>query len=147
MQKATEEYLWLLDADNVPNPDALKLLKENYNGGCVCSYRKRHGAIANLNSYDLKPITGWNSVLGFTFLKPFKRNRIWGKKEPMKLAVSKIPIATYGGMFFHRSLIWIIGYPDKRCFTYGDDYAWSRRIVDIGMDLLLVRDSIIEDSK
>lgn len=146
MQIASQDYFWLLDADNVPNPDALDILKEHYNGGAVCSYRKRHGAIANLNSYDLKPITGRNAVLGFTFLKPFKRNRIWAQREPMRLAVSKIPVATWGGMFFHKSLIWIIGYPDTRYFTYTDDYDWSRRIVDIGMDLLLVRDSIIKDS-
>jgi len=147
LQRATQDYFWLLDADNVPEPDALDILKENYNGGAVCSYRKRYGAIANLNSYDLKPITGWNSVLGFNVLHPFRRNKIFGIKEPMRYDVSKIPVATYGGMFFNRALIHIIGYPDKRYFTYADDYAWSRRIVDIGMDLLLVRDSIIEDSK
>ena len=147
MQKATQDYFWLLDADNVPEPDALEILKEEYNGGAVCSYRERYGAIANLNSYDLKPITGRNDVLGFNFLRLGRRNKIFDKKEKMKLAVSKIPVAAYGGMFFHRNLPTIIGYPDKRLFTYCDDYTWSRRIVDIGMDLLLVRDSIIKDSK
>jgi len=147
LQKATMDYFWLLDADNVPEPDALDILKREYNGGAICSYRERYGAIANLNSYDLKPIIGWNSVLGFNFLWFWRRNKIFNKKEPMKLAVSKIPVAAYGGMFFNRALIHNIGYPDKKLFLYCDDYAWSRRIVDNGMDLLLARDSIIKDSK
>ena len=51
----------------------------------------------------------------------------------------------YGGLFFHRSIIDIIGLPDTNYFLYGDDFDFSYRITKKGGKIFLVTQSVIED--
>lgn len=51
----------------------------------------------------------------------------------------------YGGLFFHRSLLQRVGYPDPRLFLYGDDLEYTLRMRERGVRLLLVPDIEIDE--
>lgn len=158
------EFIWLLDDDNIPYDNALEVLIEFWNNYeiqlkeqrlCLLSYRENSPVyieLAKINSTSIDPvIEGPNYFLGFNILKIFsKKNRLFtgkNKKQEVKTNLSNglIPVAPYGGMFFNKSLIDIIGYPDERLFLYGDDYEFSHRIIKHGGIIMLVLNSRIKD--
>jgi GT2 family glycosyltransferase len=73
----------------------------------------------------------------------FKRPREPMTSDPAGLTL--IPFGPYGGLFFHRSLLEVIGYPDTRMFVYSDDTEYTQRITRSGGSLFFVGSSVIHD--
>jgi GT2 family glycosyltransferase len=57
----------------------------------------------------------------------------------------RIPYASYGGLFFHTSLLRKIGYPNEDFFLYADDREFSYRITCRGGRIFLIPKSLIYD--
>ncbi|TYB33254.1 MAG: glycosyltransferase [Flexistipes sinusarabici] len=158
------EYIWLLDDDNVPQKDSLKVLENFWKGikrkdknekVSLLSYRKdrvayKKAIMSNKSDFVLGRK---NSFLGFHIIDlPKKVVKIIKRKigvktflENQSISSGKVSVAPYGGMFFHRNLINTIGYPNEELYLYADDHEWSFRITQQGGNIILCLDSEIED--
>lgn len=159
------DNIWLLDDDNVPQRGALKVLKElwrQYSKNklfdtdklVLLSYREDRSiykleAISKKNDIILGKMNGF---LGFNISKIFhkivklllsKFNSI--NSNTVCNIIGNVSVAPYGGMFFSKSIIDIIGYPDDTFFVYADDFDWSYRVTLNNGQILLVENSVIED--
>lgn len=158
------EFIWLLDDDNKPQKDSLKALKEFW---CslqdndknikvsLLSFRKDrilYKEAVMTNNPDLV-LGRKNSFLGFHFidlpqkvLRLFKRKfGIKAFKEDKSIKNGKVAVAPYGGMFFHKNIINVIGYPNEEFFLYADDHEWSYRITKNGGSIYLILNSLVND--
>jgi len=158
------EFIWLLDDDNKPQKDSLKVLKEFWNRLDVgnkkekitlLSYRPdriQYKEAIMTNNPDLV-LGRKNSFLGFHILDlPKKIIRVIKRKmgmqiftENLNIKSGKVSVAPYGGMFFHKSLIDTIGYPREEFFVYADDHEWSYRVTKNSGEIYVVLDSVLED--
>lgn len=156
------DFVWLLDDDNVPQENALNDLKQYYElimegftkKELVCLVSNRNNDFFSyLALLDGKGkldavIGSQNAVLGLN-LFDYKRTRenakLWSNPPKYKPCISKLPVAMYGGMFFHKSLLDKIGYPNEDLFLYCDDYEWSNRIIEVGGKIILIPTSIVVD--
>jgi len=158
------EYIWLLDDDNEPQKDALKVLKgfwdtlnqvDKKEKVSLLSYRKDRIAYKEaimINNPELV-LGRKNSFLGFHIvdlpkkvLKVIKRK--FGFKtftENTNIKSGKVSVTPYGGMFFHKNLIDTIGFPNEDFYLYADDHDWSYRITKNEGDIYLVLDSLVDD--
>jgi len=149
MKQVKDGFIWLLDEDNIPEPDALKKLKEFWKGGdkknsCLASYRKGYDKLIDLDSV----IGSDNACLGLNlfFYKETRKNLKYTVDDfYLPSQTRQIPCSMYGGMFFHSDLLKTIGYPNEKLFMYCDDYDWSYRITKAGGKIILVKDSIINE--
>jgi len=150
------DFIWLLDDDNLPEIDALDNLLNYWmhfsdssnKNFALLSYRpdrklfKKAIQIGNPNlMLGVK-----NSFLGFHLFDKIK-NRIC-KEKPISNSnngFGQVSVAPYGGLFFHSSLVDIIGLPDTNYFLYGDDYDYSYRITKSGGSIFLITNSQIVD--
>ena len=41
----------------------------------------------------------------------------------------QIIVAQYGGLFFNKKLLDVIGYPNEKLYLYCDDYEWTYAII------------------
>jgi GT2 family glycosyltransferase len=158
------EFIWLLDDDNMPQKDSLKVLKDFWNNlnqedknrkVSLLSYRKDRVAYkeAIMTNNPNLVLGRKNSFLGFHFIdlpkkvvKVMKRKfGIQTFKEDKTIKSGKVSVAPYGGMFFHKNLIDSIGYPKEEFYLYADDHEWSYRITKNSGNIYLVLDSSIED--
>ncbi|WP_104735088.1 glycosyltransferase [Hanstruepera ponticola] len=154
--KLSTDFIWLLDDDNLPKDNALNVLdsiwrdfsvsgKQNF---ALLSYRPdreiyKKAILMESPSLMLGPE---NSFLGFHLFDKLKRITLNEKSKPYKITnYGKVSVAPYGGLFFHKSLINIIGLPDTKYFLYGDDYDFSYRITTRGNGIYLVLNSIVDD--
>jgi GT2 family glycosyltransferase len=94
-----------------------------------------------------------NSFLGFHILDlPKKVIKLLKRKLGMKtfkenpnIKSGKVAVAPYGGMFLHKKIIDVIGYPKEEFFVYADDHEWSYRITKSGGNIILVLNSKLKD--
>ncbi len=158
------EFIWLLDDDNQPDGRALcELLKFWYT---IDEFQEKEKRVV-LSSFRIsrlaykkavlqkKPylILGRkNSFLGFHFIdiprKIFARMVPLSLREqclPQNITSGVIPVAPYGGLFFHKSLLENIGFPDEKYFLYSDDHEWTYRITKKGGKIFIVFGSLIKD--
>ncbi|MEW6016253.1 MAG: glycosyltransferase [Candidatus Zixiibacteriota bacterium] len=156
------EYIWLLDDDNRPEPGALKELlryflplERNQKKDSLLTLslridRKQYRRVA-----QGEPIARWfpqsNSFLGFhIFWLPFWRIIDILKRTPERdnrpfLPFLEVPVAPWGGMFFHKSLIEKHGYPETDFFLYGDDTEFALRFRHAGGKIFLIPSSQLTD--
>jgi GT2 family glycosyltransferase len=154
------EFIWLLDDDNKPKFSCLKELQESINSLkqyklsnsaflCVREDRKAYSfstygfgvrylfpsknSCLGLNIIDLLPKYITKNICRKHFTK-FKKKRI-----------VEVPVAPYGGLIFHKSLISSIGFPKEELFLYSDDNEYSYRISENGGSIYLVSNLEIED--
>lgn len=167
------DYIWLLDDDNVPLRGALESLllcwkKINLNNKekktALLSWRKNKEflQVISIIKRDLTLILGKeNSFLGFHLIQfPNKIVRLIKRissRDDINLdkyltylhnnniEYGVIPVAPYGGLFMHKSMIENIGYPNDSFFTYADDHEWTYRITKLGGKIYLCWKSQIED--
>jgi GT2 family glycosyltransferase len=153
------EYIWLLDDDNLPKPDALDALLEAneklkvtipLDEFALLSFRPHQQAdIASgvpLRRCYPKP----GSFFGFHLLDvPYKfwRRTIWGKPIPPESFPELVPIPTapYSGFFFHCSVIDRIGLPNLDMVLYSDDTELTSRLPRTGGHIFLIPHSRIDD--
>lgn len=67
------------------------------------------------------------------------------KKMKTVCPIIKVEMATYGGLFFHKTLIKKIGFPNPNFFIYYDDLDFTYRITKIGGAIFLCSELKIED--
>ncbi len=158
------EFIWLLDDDNQPDERALcELLKfwhtieefqEKEKEVVLSSFRisrlvyKR----AVLQKKPYLVLGRENSFLGFHFIDiPYK---IFARIKPLSLQKEYflqsitsgiVPVAPYGGLFFHKCLLESIGFPEEKYFLYSDDHEWTYRITKAGGKIFIVFGSLIKD--
>lgn len=147
------DYIWLLDDDNKPQKNALKELidfwkKKPDKVKTLLSYRpdrvQYKQAVFEKNSKLV--LSSKNSFSGFHIKeKIVNLFTISNSVIDNSLKYGQIEYAPYGGMFFEKSLLNEIGYPNEEFFLYSDDHDWSYRITMKGMEIYLVLDSVIDD--
>lgn len=155
MQKAkmlANEFLWLLDDDNVPNPNTLEILqsfwkkKPFYSGALLCYRpdRPQYKTAIELDnpSYILGPE---NSFSGFHIIDKFRKLFKMREHAKDQVKFGKVDYAPYGGMFFQTKLLELIGYPNEELFLYSDDHEWSYRITKRNQYITLVLDATLND--
>lgn len=158
VQHTEANFVWLLDDDNLPEPDALQKLTDAWDDvpgvedrKALFSLRldrKQHVRIAQGEDANRFYLVG-NSFMGFNLFRvPFnqyyKFRDKFKKKEALK-EKAPLPFAPYGGMFLHRHLVDLIGYPDERFFVYADDSEFTYRITEKGGVIWLIPASQITD--
>ena len=156
------DYLWLLDDDNRPAEGALAELY-NQHGTlsqvvaldrlALVSLRKdweEHQKVAQGTPIN-KVFPRRSSFMGFHFLTLPKTlseflhvSRVLNQQAIVKSSI-EIPFAPYGGLFFHKSVIAKLGYPDERFFLYCDDTEYTYRLTKSGGRLFLVPSSLVYD--
>lgn len=170
LDNAAVKFLWLLDDDCGPHPDALYVLirtyieqSKDFQGGDIglMSLRSDRPIFLQIaNGVEPRNVfPSPHSILGFHFVHtPMKKiKRAINKLKPQYIAqkkhrsqhqfqaVREIPYGPYGGLFLSRNLLRNIGLPDERFVLYGDDSEFSARIAKTGGRLLLVPASVIDD--
>lgn len=154
-EQAKVSYIWLLDDDNVPQPDALDKLLRSY---AQLSERHHSKAISLLSLRESNrwmwrvangesPDTAFlrrNSFCGLHVAdllpKVFRRNTSSLRHEPVPLR-----FATYGGLWMPAEVVQAIGYPDENLYLYHDDSEYSSRIAAKNAKLFLVPTSRVDD--
>lgn len=150
--KTNCDYIWLLDDDNKPRRNALKELIKFWeikpeNVKALLSFRpdrEIYRQSVQKGSPDLV-LSSKNSFAGFHIKDKVKKLFIKSTEPNLNLTFGEIAYAPYGGMFFHKSLLDEIDYPNEDYFLYSDDHDWSYRITKKGMKIYLILDSIIDD--
>ena len=138
-------WIWLLDDDNLPDPDALDTilrsaaeLDETARGkSAILAYRPGHQSDIAAGVDVRRCYPAHSSFCGFHIAEiPYKiwRRLRWGRPSgvPKIPARVSLPYATYSGLFFHRALVEIIGTPNEELVLYADDTEFSYRIVQAG---------------
>lgn len=162
IQHASEQencdLIWLLDDDNLPETNSLEILQSKFellksekenNNFALMAYRVDRKYISNVVRGE--PVK-WNfpqsdAFLGFHL---FKLHYLISKKLKLFKRTSlknniNIPCAPYGGFFFHKDLIQMIGLPDERFFVYADDFDFTYRIQELGGVIYLIEDCKVHD--
>ncbi len=158
------EFLWLLDDDNLPDDNCLFNLINYWNSieeeqktrklalVCLRVNRKYLVNISNNGPIEFNFPTG-NSFLGlnifrihshfvYLVLRFLKNLRKLQKNSNCEF---QIPFAPYGGLFLHKDLIELIGYPNRKYFVYVDDFDYTNRIQLLGGKLILLSNCKISD--
>jgi len=142
LQRAVEivddNFVLILDDDNVINEDSLRILLKYWNE--ISEMNKSHLiALAGLRmdrKYLIEASLGGNikylfplgndcfgfdvqNAIGKLFYRTILRKSILKRNETKPIV--QIPMAPYGGLFFHKAILKKIGYPDERYFVYTDD--------------------------
>lgn len=149
-QELDSDFIWLLDDDNKPREDSLIKLIEFWkikpaDVETLLSFRpdrNQYKQAIQENNSDLV-LSLKNSFSGFhlkeKILKYFKIKKI------NDIKFGQVAYAPYGGMFFKKSILDEIGYPDEDLFLYSDDHDWSYRITMKRKKIYLVLESVIDD--
>jgi len=153
------EFIWLLDDDNQPQKDSLKVLKDFWD---KLEDENKEEKVALLsyrdNRLNTKPtprkLGKTNSFFGFHIsdlpkkvFNVFKRKLGFPdkKNEIKNTKFFLLNTAPYGGTFLNNKLLNIIGFPKEEYYLYGDDLEWSNRIISNNGKIYLVVDSYIRD--
>ena len=152
------EMIWLLDDDNLPETNTLEILQSqyehlqshsNFKHFALMPFRTDRSYLSNVIQGE--PIK-WNfpqknAFLGFHIFKLHfklvKKLNLLKRKSHSSNFV--IPCAPYGGFFFHKDLIKLIGLPDERFFVYADDFEFTYRITEAGGAIFLIENARISD--
>jgi len=151
--KLKEDFIWLLDDDNLPQPDALKALFQAYrklsiDQELVCLQSIRKPGMQSVHTVTL--LQPRNNFLGFHFplimSKVAERIDLKTKKQSPKEEIPiKIDAVPYGGFFFPRKCFNVIGLPDPSYTLYMDDFEYTNRVVTKGGSIWLIPTSIVDD--
>lgn len=156
--QTSANFVWLLDDDNMPAPDALNKLTEQWDAipgtedqkalFSLRPDRKQHVMIAqgeDAMRFYMVP----NSFMGFNIFraplnKYYKLRDCFVKRNQIKQKAT-VPYAPYGGVFMHKDMVGLIGYPKAEFFVYADDSEYTYRITEKGGKIWLIPDSEITD--
>lgn len=150
------EFVWLLDDDNVAHRSALETLKifwsekelEPDNTMLISLRTDRKVYYESIEKNNTEILTGKiNSFMGFCFFSYIK-NIFFNNKDESYIIDRNYGVthqAPYGGMFFHKSLIDKIGYPNEKFFVYADDTEYSYRLIKNGGNIYAVLNSLLKD--
>jgi GT2 family glycosyltransferase len=145
------DWIWLLDDDNLPAPDALERLLAAHealsrdappaSGIAVCGYRDHiHGA--QIRNGRRAPSSFFGFHLRTWMQRLLRHGQPRSAQPPRPVAAA---LAPYGGLLLPRALIARAGLPDPRFVLYADDTEYTDRIVRGGGKLYVVGDALIAD--
>jgi GT2 family glycosyltransferase len=159
------DFIWLLDDDNKPREGALKALVNFWQTSdktdkehrmALLSFREDREVYKEAvikNKPDL--VMGRkNSFLGFhmngapkELLRRLKQKHLreTDDRALIKKNHGQVSVAPFGGMFFHKTLLDEIGYPNRDFYLYADDWEFSYRVTQKGGKIILLLNSLIED--
>ncbi|WP_199456727.1 glycosyltransferase, partial [Marinobacter sp. bablab_jr003] len=157
-ESASSSHFWILDDDNIPEKDALSSLVQAYCylGSCqvnvLVSYRMLMDKVANkvvhkrelLDSVTKGFLVGQKVSLFSKIINKFKRN-IVKPDSVINYPIVRRVRASWGGLFFHKSIIDDVGLPNESFYLYGDDFEYSDRMYDSGKEIFTVYQSRIID--
>lgn len=143
------DFIWILDDDNLPKKNTVKYLLGNY-----LIAKKNYTKVFTPIRYNLEQykryLKGYydfkfyeNNFIKFNIIKNFL-NLLFKKKLKVK-KVEKIQMAPYGGLFFHKSLIDTVGFPNTKFVTYGDDYDYTYRMTKKKFSILIDKKYLVKD--
>ncbi len=153
--KSDCDFIWLFDDDNIAKKGALNSLLSFWNkksldkqNSMLISLRKdRKQYYKSIKENDKDILTGKNnSFMTFDFIGYIK-NKLSKREESKEYDKNygEVNQAPYGGMFFHKSLVEKIGYPNEDFFVYTDDTEYSYRVIKNNGKIYAVLDSLLED--
>jgi len=156
-EESSCDFIWVLDDDNVPEPEALSALLFLYSylgkdpKNVLVSYRMIMSSLSNsvehkqplLESIATGRIVGERSSL---------KKRLFGAfllRSRAKL-VERYPVvprkrASWGGMFISKEAFDIVGYPNEDFYLYADDFEFSDRLTKQGFSIYTASRSVIID--
>ncbi|MXV51660.1 glycosyltransferase [Pedobacter sp. HMF7647] len=152
------EFLWLLDDDNRPEENVLEKLLLQWRNIQTADNKKALFCLRDDRAAHLKIAAGEtpyryylvpNNFLGFS-VSSIAKNQLYKLRDkfdsqlPFKERVS-IPYVPYGGLFFHKSMVDLIGLPDERFFLYVDDSEYSYRITQSDGTIWLIPSCKVDD--
>ncbi|MBK9732267.1 MAG: glycosyltransferase [Chitinophagaceae bacterium] len=161
LKNSDTEFIWFLDDDNIPidncligllsywhsiqNPEKCRkqsLLALRIDREYLVNVSKGYPIEFNFPSKNA--FLGFNlqHILGYLKYKVFSRNAIG---ENITMHNVEIPFAPYGGLFMHKDLVSVIGYPDIKFFLYADDFEYTNRIRIIGGSIMLLHNCKVAD--
>jgi GT2 family glycosyltransferase len=163
-QNFDDDFVWLLDDDNLPDAKALDVLLNTWveigaksDTTALFSLRtdreidSKFAEGADPYKYYLIP----DDFLGFSISKIGQNklvkiaNKFKGNKasSALKTIAKKVrmPYVPYGGFFLHRQMIDKIGYPDEQFYLYVDDEEYTYRVTQSGGTIWLIPTSKISD--
>lgn len=154
MEDPRSGFIWLIDDDNLPEPDSYGILKKTWiqlsiadkNRKLILSSLRggRQNYIDAVKKNDPESIIGqYNIFRSFHIKKFFKFKH--NKNEENVGSFGEISAAPYGGMFFHRELIDEIGLNDEKYYLYCDDFDFCCRHTGNGGRIILTLESRITD--
>lgn len=152
------DFIWLLDDDNVPDLPALSALIAAWPTIALSENRKALYSLRLDRSNHIKVAQGGkaseyylvpDNFMGFhlfrIFHNQYRKHRSRFSKNTSTLKPAQLPYVPYGGLFMHKSLLPVIGYPDERFFVYVDDSDYTYRITKAGGAIWLIPFSTITD--
>jgi len=115
------DWIWVMDDDGCPEPNTLECLMAVHPDPAAI-----HAAAALVDSGDARELV-WPVVL----MEGKDKGRVLTHVDELKGPVVPVLNAPFIGMLFHRSLIELIGLPDKNFFVSFEDAemcarAWAR---------------------
>lgn len=150
------EFIWLLDDDNCPMPDAFAAMDSAWNflgrnpeNSLLCLRPDRSEYVrACIQGMPVKFVR--DSFLGFHVKDIMRKIGKWlsfGSTPNYIVPIPLVPIeyAPYGGFFVHRSWLDRIGLPDERLYLYGDDHEFTSRITELGGRIFLCHGAQVRD--
>lgn len=156
-------YFWLLDDDNCAAPGSLqsllgqheqlsekipsmRLALQSYRRdwrtmrdmveGVVAPTAPRSGAFIGFHIFNI-----WSIVKRLLLSPKAVHNQMIEREN----SIIELYHAPYGGFFFHRNALNLLGYPDARLFLYADDTEYTLRFTHSGGRIFLVPDSVVHD--
>jgi GT2 family glycosyltransferase len=157
VQHEDMDYVWVLDDDNWPRPDALAEALRSLHGleaggagrVAVVSYRDNlapHQHVRRGTPPELvyaRP----GSAVNFDVRTRLLRRRVGPpSQEPPPDACVEVPMAPYGGLLLERAVLTELGLPRAELVLYEDDHEYTERLRQGGLKLFLCLASVVEDA-
>lgn len=138
-------FISLLDDDNLVSDnyfDKLVELHRELGGGDKLAFsavRTDREQYKQLLSDSKKELHIPDSFMGFSVPALLKRkfNRLLARKTPRQVRYRAIDRAPYGGLFATIGAIRSAGLPRADFLLYGDDHEYTRRLVELGVQINL----------
>lgn len=150
-------HIWLLDDDNVPEPEALATLmahlqREGEAGTRTCLAGLRLDRTKYLRAAAGERTMAFSkpdSFMGFSLAASLSRRlrpalAVTPRNE-VSADVQPIDVAIYGGLMLPAAAVKAIGLPDERYFLYFDDREYTTRLTRAGFPIKLVPNARIRD--
>ncbi len=146
------DFIWLLDDDNLPYPDAYETLMQNMQA--ELGKHKNHQIIISLlrgnrqNYINAVKNSKPESILGKkNIFRSFHVADVFSTCTDMDEGIIKADVSAvpFGGMFFHKDVIKEIGYPDEKYYLYCDDFDFCCRHIANDGRIILSLESGIDD--
>ena len=158
--KSSCNFVWLLDDDNMPLENSLKLLHNFWKNSTIIEKERKLALLSNredrtefivaINKNDpAMVLPPKNSFLGFNISTLANKisDRIINKNIQNKSTnkTGKVIAAAYGGLFFHKEIITNDLLPNEDYYLYLDDFDFTFNFTKNGGEIWMIVDSKIKD--